>query len=223
MKAKLTLRKMARYFLQGLIILAPIAITVLAVTSLFDFVDNILPDIIERIAPNLLRNDETGKPVRIPGIGFILVVLIVIGVGYISSSFIVGRFVELFDKVLERTPGIKLIYSTVKDFVEAFAGDKRKFDRPVLVNIQSSEVWQIGFITQDEADRFGLTEFVAVYLPQSYAFAGHLYFVKRERIKILTSVSASEAMKFAISGGVTEIDEELKNASANTSNPPVTP
>jgi uncharacterized membrane protein len=217
MKAKLTLRKMARYFLQGLIILAPIAITVLAVTSLFDFVDNILPDIIERIAPNLLRNDETGKPVRIPGIGFILVVLIVIGVGYISSSFIVGRFVELFDKVLERTPGIKLIYSTVKDFVEAFAGDKRKFDRPVLVNIQSSEVWQIGFITQEEADRFGLTEFVAVYLPQSYAFAGHLYFVKRERIKILTSVSASEAMKFAISGGVTEIDEELKNASANTS------
>ena len=214
---------MARYFLQGLIILAPIAITVLAVTSLFDFVDNILPDIIERIAPNLLKNDETGKPVRIPGIGFILVVLIVIGVGYISSSFIVGRFVELFDKVLERTPGIKLIYSTVKDFVEAFAGDKRKFDRPVLVNIQSSEVWQIGFITQDEADRFGLTEFVAVYLPQSYAFAGHLYFVKHERIKKLTSLSASEAMKFAISGGVTEIDEELKHASANTSNPPVTP
>ncbi len=214
---------MARYFLQGLIILAPIAITVLAVTSLFDFVDNILPDIIERIAPNLLKNDETGKPVRIPGIGFILVVLIVIGVGYISSSFIVGRFVELFDKVLERTPGIKLIYSTVKDFVEAFAGDKRKFDRPVLVNIQSNEVWQIGFITQEEAHRFGLTDFVAVYLPQSYAFAGHLYFVKRERIKILTSVSASEAMKFAISGGVTEIDEELKNASANTSSPPVTP
>ena len=223
MKAKLTLRKMARYFLQGLIILAPIAITVLAVTSLFDFVDNILPGIIDRIAPDLLKNDETGKPVRIPGIGFILVVLIVIGVGYISSSFIVGRFVELFDKVLERTPGIKLIYSTVKDFVEAFAGDKRKFDRPVLVNIQSSEVWQIGFITQDEADRFGLTEFVAVYLPQSYAFAGHLYFVKRERIKKLTSLSASEAMKFAISGGVTEIDEELKNASANTSSPPVTP
>ena len=217
MKAKLTLRKLARYFLQGLIILAPIAITILAVTSLFDFVDNILPGIIERIAPDLLKNDATGKPVRIPGIGFILVILIVIGVGYISSSFIVGRFVELFDKVLERTPGIKLIYSTVKDFVEAFAGDKRKFDRPVLVNIQNSEVWQVGFITQEEASRFGLTDFVSVYVPQSYAFAGHLYFVKRDRIKILTGVSASEAMKFAISGGVTEIDEELKNASATTS------
>lgn len=219
MKAKFTLRKLARYFLQGLIILAPIAITILAVTSLFDFIDNILPGIIDRIAPDLLKNDETGKPVRVPGIGFILVVLIVIIVGYISSSFVVGRMVELFDKVLERTPGIKLIYSTVKDFVEAFAGDKRKFDRPVLVNIHSSEVWQIGFITQDEANKFGLTEFVSVYLPQSYAFAGHLYFVKRDRIKLLTGISASEAMKFAISGGVTEIGEELKHASANASSP----
>lgn len=219
MKAKFTLRKLARYFLQGLIILAPIAITVLAVTSLFDFIDNILPGLIDRIAPDLLKNDETGKPVRVPGLGFIVVILIVILVGYISSSFVVGRMVELFDKVLERTPGVKLIYSTVKDFVEAFAGDKRKFDRPILVNIHSSEVWQIGFITQDEASKFGLTEFVSVYLPQSYAFAGHLYFVKRDRIRLLTGISASEAMKFAISGGVTEIGEELKHASANTSNP----
>ncbi len=217
MKPKSALRKIFQYFLQGLIILAPIGITVLAVTSLFNFIDNILPTLIENIAPNLLRNDETGQPVKIPGIGFILVVLIVIGVGYISSSFVVGRMVELFDKILERTPGIKLIYTTVKDFVEAFAGNKRKFDRPVLVSVEGNDLWRIGFITQEELDKFGLKDYVAVYLPQSYAFAGHLYFVKKERIKVLNDITPADAMKFAISGGVAEIDEELNKASAPTS------
>ena len=208
MKAPLTFKKLFQYFLQGLIILAPIAITVWAVTSLFNFVDNILPDLIERIAPSLLPNDATGHPIKIPGLGSIVVILVVIGVGYISSSFIVGRLVELFDKVLERTPGIKIIYTTVKDFFEAFAGNKRKFDRSVLVSIESADVWRVGFITQDDVTEFGLQEYVAVYVPQSYAFAGHLYFVKKERIRLLTDVSSADAMKFAISGGVTEIDDE---------------
>ena len=125
--------------------------------------------------------------------------------------------VELFDNILERTPGIKIIYSTVKDFVEAFAGNKRKFTKSVLVTIDSNDVWRIGFITQEEVDQFGLQDFVAVYVPQSYAFAGHLYFVKKDRIRLLTDVSSAEAMKFAISGGVAEIGEELHKAHATTS------
>src|SRR6185436_7002443 len=116
MKAKFTFRKLFQYFLQGLIILAPITITIWAVTSLFDAVDSILPSLIEKVAPNLLPNDSAGNPIKLPGAGFILVLLIVILVGYISSSFVVGRMVELFDNILERTPGIKIIYSTVKDF-----------------------------------------------------------------------------------------------------------
>lgn len=208
MKTPFTFKKLFQYFLQGLIILAPIAITVWAVTSLFNFVDNILPDLIERIAPTLLPNDATGQPIKIPGLGSIVVILVVIGVGYVSSSFIVGRLVELFDKVLERTPGIKIIYTTVKDFFEAFAGNKRKFDRSVLVSIEATDVWRVGFITQDDVTEFGLQEYVAVYVPQSYAFAGHLYFVKKERIRLLTDISSADAMKFAISGGVTEIDDE---------------
>ncbi len=217
MKAKFTFRKLFQYFLQGLIILAPITITIWAVTSLFDAVDNILPSLIEKVAPNLLPNDAAGNPIKLPGAGFILVLLIVILVGYISSSFIVGRMVELFDKILERTPGIKIIYSTVKDFVEAFAGNKRKFTKSVLVTIDGNDVWRIGFITQEELDQFGLQDFVAVYVPQSYAFAGHLYIVKKDRIRMLTDVSSSDAMKFAISGGVAEIGEEFHKAHATTS------
>ena len=211
MSAKTTLRKAFQYFLQGLIILAPIAITIYAVSSLFTFVDSILPNIVDGIAPNLLR-DMQGNRIKIPGAGSILVILIVIGVGYISSSFIVSRLVDLFDKILERTPGIKIIYSTVKDFFEAFAGNKRKFDRSVLVSIEANDVWRVGFITQEEVKQFGLNEYVAVYIPQSYAFAGHLYFVKKDRIRLLTDISSADAMKFAISGGVTDIDEEPEPA-----------
>lgn len=202
-----TFRKIFRYFLQGLIILAPIAITVYAVTVLFNFVDSILPDLVANTFPQLLQTDDKGNVRTIPGVGFLLVVLIVIGVGYVSSSFIVSRLVELFDKVLERTPGIKLVYTTVKDFLEAFAGDKRKFDKPVLVAIESTEIWQIAFITQQEASEFDMQEYVTVYIPHSYAFSGRLYFVKADRVRILPDLSSAEVMKFAISGGVTKIEE----------------
>ena len=207
MKFRQFLRKLFQYFLQGLIILAPIAITIFAVTSLFNWIDGILPNLIHSLFPNWLGVDESGSPKRIPGLGFIVVIVIVLLVGYISSSFIVSRLVELFDKILEKTPGIKIIYTTVKDFFEAFAGNKRKFDKAVLVSIEAPDVWKVGFITQEELNEFGLQDYVAVYVPQSYAFAGNLYFVKKERVRVLSDISSSDAMKFAISGGVTEIDE----------------
>lgn len=206
MKKRHVLKRLFQYFLQGLIILAPIIITIYAVTALFNFIDNILPGAFGKIFPQWWI-DEKGNTVKIPGIGFAVLILTVIFVGYISSSFVVGRLVDLFDTILERTPGIKIIYSTVKDFFEAFAGNKRKFDKAVLVSVQDNDVWQVGFITQEELIQFGLADHVAVYVPKSYAFTGELFFLKRERIKLLTDISSAEAMKFAISGGVTQIDE----------------
>ena len=202
---KVLIRKLFKYFLQGLIILAPITITFWAVLSLFNWVDSILPDFIHRVFPRLAL-DENGNPRRIPGLGFILVIVIVLIVGRVSSSFIVSRLVDLFDNILEKTPGIKIIYSTIKDFFEAFAGNKRKFDRAVLVATGAVDVWRIGFITHEELSEFGLHEYVAVYIPQAYAFAGHLYMVKRDRVRVITDTSSTEAMKFAISGGVTKVD-----------------
>ncbi len=208
MKFREFAKKLFKYFLQGLIILAPITITIWAVFSLFDWIDRILPNFIHSIVPSLMGVDAAGNPNRIPGLGFIVVIILVLLVGYISSSFIVSRLVELFDNILEKTPGIKIIYTTIKDFFEAFAGNKRKFDKSVLVSIEAPDVWRVGFITQEELHEFGLQEYVAVYVPQSYAFAGHLYFVKKERVRILTDISSADAMKFAISGGVTAIEEE---------------
>ncbi len=190
-----------QYFLQGLIILAPIVITIWAVTSLFNFIDRILPDLLDGFFPEL-------SSYYVPGLGLLLAVIVIVVVGYVSSSFIVSKLVDLFDSILQKTPGIKIIYSTVKDFFEAFAGNRRKFDKAVLVSIEAPDIWQVGFITRQELNEFGLHEYVAVYVPQSYAFAGHLYFVKQERVRKMPDIGAADAMKFAISGGVTTLDEE---------------
>ena len=68
------------------------------------------------------------------------------------------------------------------------------------MSVTVSDVWQVGFITQQEVHQFGLQEYVAVYVPHSYAFSGRLYFVKKEKVRVLSDISSAEAMKFAISG-----------------------
>lgn len=193
--------KLLQYFLQGLLVLAPIAVTIYAVYSIVSFVDNQIPIFTAR--------DADGKVyVRNYGLGFLAVIAGIILVGYLSSFFIKNRVFHLFDSVLKRTPGIRFIYSTTKEFFEAFAGEKKKFNKPVLANIDDNDVWRVGFITQEEAKDFGFTEYVAVYIPMSYSIAGNVYLLPRARVRIVTNINATDAMKFAISGGVTEVEEQ---------------
>lgn len=199
--------RLVYYIFQGMVILAPIVITVWAVVSLFNLIDGILPNVLQVLNPAWVKLDAQGIPEKIPGLGFLVMLVILLLVGYISSSFVVSKLVELFDNVLERTPGIKIIYTTVKDFFEAFAGNKRKFNQPVLVSIESPDIWRIGFITQTDVSEFGLVDYVSVYIPHSYAFSGITYLVKRDRIKLVDDVSSADAMKFVLSGGVTDVGD----------------
>ncbi len=199
-------KKLIQYFFQGMIIIVPIGITLYVVLWMFNTVDSILPGIIHNFFPKLLGTYDDGSVKRIPGLGFLFVIILVILVGRISSSFIVSRLVEILDKVLERTPGIKYIYSSVKDFLEAFGGNKRKFDKPVLASVDATDVWRIGFITQDDASIFEQVDHVVVYIPLSYALTGVVYIVPKQNVRPLENISAAEAMKFAISGGVTHVD-----------------
>jgi uncharacterized membrane protein len=123
-------RKVFQYFLQGLIVLAPITITVWAVFSLFTYIDNILPNIFRSFLP--LPLDAEGAPKKIPGLGFVLVVSLLVFVGWISSSYLFGKVVEFFGHALERTPGIRYIYTSVKDFLEAFTEIKRSLTNQCL-------------------------------------------------------------------------------------------
>jgi uncharacterized membrane protein len=197
----------AQLFFQGVVVLAPIGVTVWVIVSLFNWVDNFLPNLLNILFPVQFAA-VNGQIPKVTGLGFIVVIALVLIVGWLSSLYFMERLVSVFDKVLERTPGIKIIYSSVKDFLEAFAGNKKKFDQPVLVNVDAPDVWRIGFITQENSEHFGLQEFVTVYVPHSYAISGITYIVSPTRIKKLPKgIGAAEAMKYVVSGGVTTIDE----------------
>lgn len=187
---KFAYTKVLRYFLQGILILAPIAITGYLLYWLFDKVDSILRPV-----------------VNIPGLGFLIILVFVILIGYISTNFLAASALGVFDSWLEKTPGVKYIYTSIKDFFEAFAGDKRKFDKPILVNVMAEGVWMIGFLTNEDMNRFDLgADYISAYVPFGYSIAGQLYLVKRERIKKLDHISAADAMKYAVSGGVVQMD-----------------
>ena len=203
---RLYLKKLLQYFFQGMIVLAPIGITLWVVVGLFRWIDGFLPNLINSLFPDLLEKDAAGNLRSLPGLGFVVVIVLVLLVGWISSLFVVGRLVTLLDTVLEKTPGIKFIYSSVKDFLEAFAGNKKKFDKPVLVNVDGADIWRIGFITQQSSEEFGLKDHVTVYVPHSYAISGITYFVPKEKIKQLPAISAADAMKYTVSGGVTDVE-----------------
>lgn len=195
-------KRIIQYFFQGVIVIAPIAVTIYFVFWLFTAVDSILPNIFGSVVPG-----EEGVH-HIPGVGILMMVIIMILIGWASSSFVISHFIDLLGAALEKTPGVKLIYSSVKDFLKAFSGSKKKFDKPVLVNVDSSDVWRMGFITQNDASQFDLVEHVVVYVPFSYAISGMTYFVPKANIRMVNeSISSAEAMKFVISGGVTEMDK----------------
>jgi uncharacterized membrane protein len=189
------MRKLAalllRYFFQGIIIISPIAVTAWAAYSIFDIIDTQIP-----FMPR--------------GVGFLIVISSLIVLGWLGSTFFVWKFlIDFFDNILERTPFLKFIYGSVKDVVESFMGDKKKFNKPVLVKIRiNPEVYQIGFITQKNLSKLGFENKVAVYMPHSYAVSGMLVIVDKENVTPL-DINPSDAMKMAVSGGVTGYDDEL--------------
>jgi len=183
-------QKLIQYFLQGLLILAPVSITVYAFYEIFDKIDGILRPVI-----------------NIPGIGFIIIIGFILLVGYFSSFFVMSRLLSVIDHLMEKTPGIKLVYSFIKDFFEAFAGNKKKFTKGVLANIDDKDVWRVGFLTQEDMSKFSMMDYVAVYIPMAYSVAGQVYIIPRSRIKPITNISAAQSMKFAVSGGVTDVVE----------------
>ena len=182
------LRLFLRSFIQGLTIIGPFAITVWIIWSIVFSIDNIIPSISEKF----------------PGLIFFTVIFGTTFIGYFGNKFIIGRLiVDGVDYVLEHIPGIKFIYTSLKDVLGSFVGDKKKFNVPVWVKTnETPEIWRIGFLTQSDMSVVNLDQMVAVYLPHSYAVSGWVIITKYNNIKEVTGMSAAEAMKFAVSGGV---------------------
>ena len=176
--------RLINHFFRGVVLLAPLAFTVYVCVRVFVTIDGWL-----------------GIP--IPGVGFLATVALITLFGFVASNFITRGMLSVVEGVLERLPFVRLLYSSTKDLLNAFVGEKRRFDKPVLVApFASGEARALGFITQETLTSMGMLEHVAVYLPQSYNFAGSLLIFPTTAVTVLDAESA-DVMAFIVSGGVT--------------------
>lgn len=189
-------RGLLNYLIKGLLIVLPLALSVFIVIWAVTTVDSWLN------VNNILGVDPaTGASRNIPGLGLVLVIALIISAGIFVTNFVTEPMYNWFQRILDRLPILKFIYSSIKDLTEAFVGDEKKFNTPVLVDVEG-ELKRIGFLTQSDLSAIGLPGESIVYFPFSYSFAGQVYVVKNEKIKLL-EMTAADAMKLVVSGGVT--------------------
>lgn len=186
------MNRLVHYFVRGLLMLVPVYFTGYILYRAFLYVDGLIP----------LTYTFADTPVRLWGLGVVVVLAVVVGVGFIGSTFLAVPVLGMVEAVIARLPLVRIIYASLKDLTSAFVGDKKKFNHPVLVQLDpSQEIFRLGFLTQEDLNELHLPDCVAVYLPQSYAFAGDLFIVPRKNVKPIQS-NAAVVMKFIVSGGV---------------------
>jgi len=186
-------RVLVKYFLQGLFYIVPTAVTIYIIFYLVVLIDG-------------LTNLE------IPGLGILIILIAVTLIGYLGTHFFFSYF-RPFDKAIEKTPLIKLIYTSVKDLMNAFMGKKKQFKQPVLVDMGAGfEAQRLGFITKNDLSDLGIADDkVAVYLPFSYAISGEVLIIPKKNITPIDA-SSTDVMKLIISGGVTSVELNDKNS-----------
>ncbi|MES2522049.1 MAG: DUF502 domain-containing protein [Gemmatimonadota bacterium] len=176
------------YFARGLVLLVPLAVTVWVCWQVFTNVDSWIPIVIG------------GKP--IPGVGFVATIVLITLVGFLGSSLLTRSVVSALEGLMSRLPFVRLLYGSTRDLLNAFVGEKRRFDKPVLMSISStSPLRMVGFVTQESLEHLGLNAYVSVYCPHSYNFSGQLYVVPALQVTPL-DVASADAMAFVVSGGV---------------------
>lgn len=193
-------RRLVAYFFRGLVLLAPVAVTIYVCVWLFTLVDGWL-----------------GLPY--PGVGFVATLLLITAFGFLGSNLLTRGAVSLLDRLLNRLPFVSLVYGSTRDLVKAFVGEKRRFDKPVLVQLLAGgNAHVLGFVTQESMAQLGQHQMVSVYVPQSYHWAGQVYLFPATAIHRLDAASAS-VMAFIVSGGVTEMGKAEPSVTPATGAP----
>jgi uncharacterized membrane protein len=170
-----------RYLVQGLLVAVPIVLTFLVIVWTVAKVDGFLM-------------------LPVPGLGLVITLAFFIALGFLASSVVGTRLIAEAEQALQRLPLVKILYNAIKDLIGAFVGNKKSFNRPVAIDIGQG-VHVFGFATRDALPIAGFEGHVAVYLPQSYNFAGNIVIVRREAVTAL-DVRSSEVMTFVVSGGI---------------------
>jgi len=180
-------------FLRGLLLVFPIGATTYIIYSAVRWANTFFNDLLF----DWLQID-------IPGLGIITVFVGIAIVGYIFSLAFTRPIVSYFEKLLARVPIVKIIYTSLKELTEAFVGDKKRFNKPVLVDLGAMEAKRIGFVTQKDLTKLGLDDMIAVYCPHSYNFSGNLFIVPAKNVSVIDR-NSTDVMKYIVSGGVTNI------------------
>ena len=181
--------------MRGLLFVSPVFITIYAIYAIIHFFDSLIPGLY-------------------PGVSVILVIVGITIIGYFSYNILMQSLLNLIEAVILKTPGLKIIYSSIKDLLSALVGNKRTFNQPVMVMMnKDSSIYKLGFITKKDLSEVGIKDLVAVYFPHSYNFSGNLFLVSADNITPLPNFKSADAMKFIVSGGVTDLiqtEEEKK-------------
>lgn len=191
------MKRITQYFLQGVLLVAPIAILFYIIYSLFISIDGLLVDKLEIVLG-----------FKIPGLGILVSFIFLTLLGFIGETALINPFKKGFQKLLEKIPVLNLLYTSLNDLFSAFVGKEKKFSVPVKVLFnKENKLWKLGFVTRETMEPIGNEELAAVYFPHSYNFSGELYLIPSERITKI-NISPAEAMKFIVSGGVTHLEPE---------------
>lgn len=183
------------YLIKGLLIVVPIAVSIFIVVWAVTTVDSWL-----NVKNVLGVNPLTGESRNIPGLGLLTVLTIILLAGIFVTNLVTEPMYNWFQRMMQRLPLFNFIYSSIKDLTEAFVGDEKKFNHPVLVEVEGG-LKKIGFLTQNDLHKLNLPNEVAVYFPLSYSFAGQLCIVQRDKVTDF-KMTAADAMKLVVSGGV---------------------
>ncbi|MED3625476.1 DUF502 domain-containing protein [Neobacillus thermocopriae] len=193
------MKSILKSFINGILTIVPIILVIYVIYKTFIFLDGLLGNTLKPY----LKEDY------IPGIGLLSTIILITLLGWLSTKYITGKIIKIIDRLLEKIPVVKTIYSVIKDTIQSFLGDKKSFSKVALVTIPGTEMRSIGFITSEQLEDLysPLKDHIAVYIPQTFQVAGFTFLIPKDQVEII-NVKPEDAMKFILSGGMTSIRKQ---------------
>ncbi|MFF2596005.1 DUF502 domain-containing protein [Priestia megaterium] len=193
------MKAIIKSFINGLLTIVPIILVIYILVRVFNFSDSILGNVLKPY----MKQDY------IPGVGILATLVLITFLGWLSTRFFAGKIINLIDRLLERIPLVKTLYTVIKDTFQSFLGEKKSFSKVVLVTMPGTSMKVIRFVTSEEVEEVihSLKDHFAVYVPQTFQVAGFTFLIPKEEIEWL-DIKPEEAMKFVLSGGVSSSKAE---------------
>lgn len=186
--------RLRRYYVAGILVLAPTALTLWVVWTLFKFFDDIL------------GSELRARGISVVGLGFVLLNVVLLLLGFVATNFFGKRLFGLWDRLMNRVPLINKIYATLRQIAELLLGPSRvgSFGRVAIVEFPSPGTWGLGFVTSTESGEAGTKtgrKLCSLFIPSAVnPTTGFLLVVPEEKVTYL-EMTPEQAMKMIVSAG----------------------